>query len=219
MQKEMILNAVFNSLITEAALNVLGDARDNMVNSLTMNLMNQNGKVTLEESEFFGRIVDKVIMEATSDFIPEEVDVPDEDSQDPIELWDAAGNKYVFQDGQLYDAGEDGEDDGDGDIDPAGQPDIDPAAPADVDPAAADAALDPASADAALDPAAVPGEGDDAALAADAGEGDDAGEEEEEEDEEEMEESTKIAKDLENIEESTLHSNDAVRNIMNKLIR
>ena len=218
MQKEMILNAVFNSLITEAALNVLGDARDNMVNSLTMNLMNQNGKVTLEESEFFGRIVDKVIMEATSDFIPEEVDVPDEDSQDPIELWDAAGNKYVFQDGQLYDAGEDGEDDGDGDIDPAGQPDIDPAAPADVDPAAADAALDPASADAALDPAAVPGEGDDAALAADAGEGDDAGEEEEE-DEEEMEESTKIAKDLENIEESTLHSNDAVRNIMNKLIR
>lgn len=209
MQKEMILNAVFNSLITEAALNVLGDARDNMVNSLTMNLMNQNGKVTLEESEFFGRIVDKVIMEATSDFIPEEVDVPDEDSQDPIELWDAAGNKYVFQDGQLYDASE--EDDGDGDVDPAGQPDVDPAsadaaaAPADVDPA-----LDAAAADAALDPAAVPGEGDDA------GEGEG---EEEEDDDEEMEESTKISKDLENIEESTLHSNDAVRNIMNKLIR
>ena len=31
MQKEMILNTVFNTLITEAALNVLGDARDNMV--------------------------------------------------------------------------------------------------------------------------------------------------------------------------------------------
>ena len=193
MQKEMILNAVFNSLITEAALNVLGDARDNMVNSLTMNLMNQNGKVTLEESEFFGRIVDKVIMEATSDFIPEEVDVPDEEGQDPIELWDAAGNKYVFQDGQLYDASE-GEGDGDGDIDPMGQPDV--------------------------DPAAVPGEGDvvdpadvvDAAAAAASGEG-------EEEEEEEMEESSKISKDLENIEESTLHSNDAVRNIMNKLIR
>ena len=207
MQKEMILNTVFNTLITEAALNVLGDARDNMVNSLTMNLMNQNGKVTLEESEFFGRIVDKVIMEATSDFIPEEVDVPDEDSQDPIELWDAAGNKYVFQDGQLYDAGEDGEDgedDGDGDIDPAGQPDVDPAA-ADVD---ASADVDPDAA-ADVDAAAV----DAAAAAADA----DAGEEED--DDEEMEESTKISKDLENIEESTLHSNDAVRNIMNKLIR
>lgn len=208
MQKELVFNTVFNSLITEAALNVLGDARDNMVNSLTMNLMNQNGKVTLEESEFFGRIVDKVIMEATSDFIPEEVDVPDEDSQEPVELWDAAGNKYVFQDGQLYNAGED---DMDEDLDPAAT-DV----PADVDPA--DAASVPADVPADVDPA------DAASVTADTdGDGDTEGDEDgdgDDEDEEEMEESTKISKDLENIEESTnLQSHDAVRNIMNKLIR
>lgn len=214
MQKEHVFNTVFNTLITEAALNVLGDARDNMVNSLTMNLMNQNGKVTLEESEFFGRIVDKVIMESTSDFIPEEVDVPDEDSQEPVELWDAAGNKYVFQDGQLYNAGED---DMDADAAPA---DADAALdPADAAPADA-ADLDPAAADADLDPAAAPDAAADADLdPADAAAAEDAAEDADDDIDEEMEENTKISKNLENIEESTLNSHDAVRTIMNKLIR
>ena len=214
MQREHVFNTVFNTLITEAALNVLSDARDNMVNSLTMNLMNTNGKVSLEESEFFGRIVDKVIMEATGDFIPEEVDIPDESGQEPVELWDAAGNKYVFQDGQLYNA----EDDGDGDVDPVGQPDVDPAAPADVEPAAGD--LDPADAASEVDPDAVPADDGDGDVdpSAVSGEGEEE-DEEDEEDEEEMEENTKISKGLENIEESTLNSHDAVRNIMNKLIR
>ena len=105
---------------------VLEETSTNMGNAMILNHLSKNGAVTLEEAEFYHNLCTDVITEAAEDFIPDEIDVPDDqgdvpadqgdvpadqgdvpadqgddDALPPIELFDAVGNKYVFQDGQL----------------------------------------------------------------------------------------------------------------------
>ena len=98
---------------------VLEETSTNMGNAMVLNHLSKNGAVTLEEAEFYHNLCTDVITEAAEDFIPDEIDVPDDqgdvpadqgdvpadqgddDALPPIELFDAVGNKYVFQDGQL----------------------------------------------------------------------------------------------------------------------
>ena len=65
-----------------------------LAESLTLRHLAKNGVVTLEEAAFYRNLCDQVITEAAEDFIPEEVET--EDPMDAIELYDAAGNCYLF---------------------------------------------------------------------------------------------------------------------------
>ena len=103
---------------------VLEETSTNMGTAMVLNHLAKHGTVTLEEASFYHNLVADVITESAEDFIPDEVEVPDapeagEDmgsEEDPIELYDAEGNKYYFHDGELIPASEvDGDGDGDGD--------------------------------------------------------------------------------------------------------
>jgi len=94
-------NNNFKQIITEHTYAVLEEAQSSLVRTLTNKHLVKHGVVTLEEADFYGRLATRVLTEAAEDFIPEEVDVPDDTAAAPIELYDAAGNAYVYQDGQL----------------------------------------------------------------------------------------------------------------------
>jgi len=101
----------FAHIIQEHTLAVLEESHNTLVKQLTNKHLATHGHVTLEEADYFNRLASKVITEAEGDFIPEEVDVPDATA--PMELYDAAGNAYTFQDGQLIPSTPDGDADAD----------------------------------------------------------------------------------------------------------
>jgi len=114
-----------NEYFAQTLAQVLEETSSNMANQMTLDHLAKNGAVTLEEAEFFQTLCTDVITEAAEDFIPDTVEVPDApEEQAPMELFDAVGNKYVFQDGQLIpvddtqddDGMQDGAQDGDGDL-------------------------------------------------------------------------------------------------------
>ena len=91
-----------NEYFAQTLAGVLEETSTNMGNSMVLGHLSKNGTVTLEEAEFYHNLCADVITEAAEDFIPDELNVPDaEEELPPIELFDAVGNKYVFQDGQL----------------------------------------------------------------------------------------------------------------------
>lgn len=105
-----------NEYFAQTLASVLEETSTNMGNAMILGHLSKNGSVTLEEAEFYHNLCADVITEAAEDFIPDELNVPDaEPEMEPIELYDAVGNKYVFQDGQLIPVEGDVEDEGEGD--------------------------------------------------------------------------------------------------------
>jgi len=102
-----------NEYFAQTLAGVLEETATNMGNALALEHLGKNGVLTIEEASFFHNLTYDVITEAAEDFIPDTLDVPDApEPSAPIELYDAVGNKYVFQDGQLIPV------DNDGDVDP-----------------------------------------------------------------------------------------------------
>ena len=61
------MNKIIVENVTAAAL---ADTKENLTESMIFNTLHNNGKVTLEEANFFQNMVDEVITEAAEDFIP-----------------------------------------------------------------------------------------------------------------------------------------------------
>ena len=96
-----------NEYFAQTLAQVLEETSTNMGNAMVLNHLSKKGSVTFEEAEFFHNLCTDVITEAAEDFIPETLEVPEApEAMAPIELFDAVGNKYYFQDGQLIPAGE-----------------------------------------------------------------------------------------------------------------
>lgn len=91
-----------NEYFAQTLAGVLEETSTNMGNHMVLSHLSKNGTVTLEEAEFYHNLCTDVITEAADEFIPEELDVPEASGTEAsIELFDAVGNKYLFQDGQL----------------------------------------------------------------------------------------------------------------------
>jgi len=105
-----------NEYFAQTLASVLEETSTNMGNAMVLNHIAEKGSVTLEESEFYHNLCADIITEAAEDFIPDTIEVPDAPEEmapeAPIELFDAVGNKYVFQDGQLIPVDVDQDDDG-----------------------------------------------------------------------------------------------------------
>ena len=105
-----------NEYFAQTLAEVLEETSTNMGNQMVLNHLSNAGSITLEESEFYHRLCTEVITEAADEFMPEELDVPEAPApapaEAPIELFDAVGNKYIFQNGQLIPVENEVEDDG-----------------------------------------------------------------------------------------------------------
>lgn len=73
---------------------VLEETTSTISESLILRHLAKYGSVNLEESSFYQNLASQVITEAADEFIPEEVET--EDPMDALELYDAAGNCYLF---------------------------------------------------------------------------------------------------------------------------
>ena len=73
---------------------VLEETTSMISESLILRHLAKYGSVNLEEASFYQNLAGQVITEAADEFIPEEVET--EDPMDALELYDAAGNCYLF---------------------------------------------------------------------------------------------------------------------------
>ena len=73
---------------------VLEETTSTISESLILRHLAKYGSVNLEEASFYQNLAGQVITEAADEFIPEEVET--EDPMDALELYDAAGNCYLF---------------------------------------------------------------------------------------------------------------------------
>lgn len=73
---------------------VLEETTSMISESLILRHLAKYGSVNLEEASFYQNLAGQVITEAADEFIPEEVET--EDPMDSLELYDAAGNCYLF---------------------------------------------------------------------------------------------------------------------------
>ncbi len=73
---------------------VLEETASMLSESLILRHLAKYGSVNLEEASFYQNLAGQVITEAADEFIPEEVET--EDPMDALELYDAAGNCYLF---------------------------------------------------------------------------------------------------------------------------
>ena len=73
---------------------VLEETTSMLSESLILRHLAKYGSVNLEEASFYQNLAGQVITEAADEFIPEEVET--EDPMDGLELYDAAGNCYLF---------------------------------------------------------------------------------------------------------------------------
>lgn len=139
-----------NEYFAQSLAQVLEETSINMGNAMVLDHLSNKGSVTLEEAEFYHNLCADVITEAAEDFIPDTLEVPEAPEEEaPIELYDAVGNKYVFDNGNLIpvesdtaggDAGYEGEEDDMGAEDmgaePAPEAPVEPEVPAEeVEPA------------------------------------------------------------------------------------
>lgn len=91
-----------NEYFAQTLAEVLEETASNMGNKMVLDHLSKNGTVSFEEAEFYKTLCMEVLTEAADEFIPEELDVPEAPAPEaPIELFDAVGNKYLFQNGQL----------------------------------------------------------------------------------------------------------------------
>ena len=98
--------------IVQSLSNVLEETTGLVTDKLIMNHLVKHGSVNLEEADFYNNLALQIITEAAEDFIPDELDIPE--AEEPMELYDAEGNRYYFDNGQLIPApSEDGDVDGD----------------------------------------------------------------------------------------------------------
>ena len=89
----MHLNAKMGAVVGQA----LEETTNMLTEALTLRHLATHGVVTIEEATFYRNLSSAVITEAAEDFIPDEVETADApDGGDAIELYDAAGNCYLF---------------------------------------------------------------------------------------------------------------------------
>ena len=89
----MHLNAKMGAVVGQA----LEETTNMLTEALTLRHLATHGVVTIEEATFYRNLSSAVITEAAEDFIPDEVETADvPDGGDAIELYDAAGNCYLF---------------------------------------------------------------------------------------------------------------------------
>ena len=103
-----------NEYFAQTLAQVLEETSTNMGNAMILDHLAKKGTVSIEEAEFYHNLCADVITEAAEDFIPDTLDVPEApeapEAMAPMELYDAVGNKYIFQDGDLIPV--DGDEDG-----------------------------------------------------------------------------------------------------------
>lgn len=91
-----------NEYFAQSLAEVLEETSTNMGNAMVLDHLSKKGSVTLEEAEFYHNLCTDVITESAEDFIPDTLEVPEAPEESaPIELFDAVGNKYVFDNGNL----------------------------------------------------------------------------------------------------------------------
>jgi hypothetical protein len=61
----------------------------------------KNGFISIEESNFFDKIISDVLFEAVDEFIPDQAEIPQDSVNDSIILFDEVGNGYVYQNSQI----------------------------------------------------------------------------------------------------------------------
>ena len=88
---------MINAYMAQALGQTLEETTNMLSESLTLRHLAKYGSVNLEEASFYRNLSVAVITEAAEDFIPEEVETADPiDDGEAIELYDAAGNCYLF---------------------------------------------------------------------------------------------------------------------------
>lgn len=86
-----------NAYMAQALGQTLEETTDLLTESLTLRHLQKYGSVTLEESTFYHNLSATIITEAAEDFIPDEVETMDPaDVGEAVELYDAAGNCYLY---------------------------------------------------------------------------------------------------------------------------
>jgi len=91
-----------NEYFAQSLAQVLEETSTNMGNAMILDHLSKKGSVTLEEAEFYHNLCTDVITESAEDFIPDTLEVPEAPEESaPIELFDAVGNKFVFDNGNL----------------------------------------------------------------------------------------------------------------------
>jgi len=98
---------------------ILENVQNDITKSLVIKHLEKNGVVTLDEATFFAKLSSEVLTEASGDFIPDTIQILEDEDMVPVDaaggaegagdvdpsgaivLFDEAGNKYLFQDGQL----------------------------------------------------------------------------------------------------------------------
>lgn len=99
---------IFEESIAEVLPLVLETTSADLKSKLIARTILENGFINLEEAEFLCSIVDTLITEGAEEFIPDEIEVPEEDLEQnelPTELFDADGNKYIVSNGMIVPAG------------------------------------------------------------------------------------------------------------------
>lgn len=75
-----------------------------MADRIILESLAKHGSVTLDEAEFYDKLVRRVITEAAEDFVPEKIDLPEVAEEAPVEA-----NPFVGADGDVMTlTGEDG---------------------------------------------------------------------------------------------------------------
>ena len=86
-----------NAYMAQALGQTLEETTDLLTESLTLRHLQKHGSVTLEEATFYHNLSATIITEAAEDFIPDEVETMDPaDAGEAVELYDAAGNCYLY---------------------------------------------------------------------------------------------------------------------------
>lgn len=86
-----------NAYMAQALGQTLEETTNLITESLTLRHLQKHGVVTIEEATFYHNLAATVITEAAEDFIPDEVEAADPmEAGEAIELYDAAGNCYLF---------------------------------------------------------------------------------------------------------------------------
>lgn len=118
---------IWEEAISYVLPEIMESTSESLKSKMMARLILENGLITLEEAEFVCNLVDQVLTESIDEFIPDELEIDDSEfAQDdmsaglePMELFDADGNKYMFADGVLSPA------DADGMVDPMDETDPD----------------------------------------------------------------------------------------------
>lgn len=118
---------IWEEAISYVLPEIMESTSESLKSKMMARLILENGLITLEEAEFVCNLVDQVLTESIDEFIPDELEIDDSEFNpddmsaglEPMELFDADGNKYMFADGVLSPA------DADGMVDPMDETDPD----------------------------------------------------------------------------------------------